>query len=283
MLDSFLQGRGYETSECTFTNLYIWRKAYNVQWGVAGGMLCVTMSWSGKTFFLPPYGDNAGLAQALQAMTAYAHSTGIPFLVKGATAHMIRQIETAMPGQFIFERDPDNDDYIHLTQELIELPGRKYNAKKNHIHHFEHTYPDYSFMRLTPDTAMACLDTAYEWYQKKKDDDDFLNYEFHAVKDALEQFEVLGLRGGAILIYGKVVAFSLGEPLNSEMAVIHVEKGNSDIRGAYQLINRECCRYCWPEFTYVNREEDMGIPGLRKAKHSYHPVKMLEKYDVTIR
>lgn len=283
MIDPFFRERGYEASECTFTNLYIWRKAYNVQWAVAGGMLCVTMSWDGETFFLPPYGDNAGLETALQAMTAYARTAGMPFFIKGATANNIRMIEAVMPGRFLFKRDPDNDDYIHLTQDLIELPGRKFSAKKNHIHSFENTYHDYTFIRLTPDTATACVGTAYDWFKKKKDSDSSLNYEFNAVKDALEHFDVLGLRGGAIMIGGKVAAFSLGEPLNHEMAVVHVEKGNSDIRGTYQVINRECCRHCWPEFTYVNREEDMGIPGLRKAKQSYHPVKMLEKYDVTLR
>lgn len=246
-------------------------------------MLCVKMSWDGETFFLPPYGASTGLGEALQVMTDYAHARNIPFLIKGATGDAIQMIEATVPGRYLFERDPDNDDYIHSTRELIDLPGRNFSAKRNHIHYFHNTYPDYRFVHLTPETATDCVSIAYEWFQKKQDRDSVLAYEFGTVKAALEQFGVLGLRGGAILINNRIVAFSLGEPLNHEMAVIHVEKANDDIRGAYQVINQDCCRYCWPEFAYVNREEDMGIPGLRKAKQSYHPTKMLEKYDVTLR
>lgn len=240
------------------------------------------MSWGGKTFFLAPRGDADNLGKVLQEMIAYAAGLGMEFLIKGASAGMIQRLNNAAPDIFIFERDRDNDDYIHLTRELIELTGRKFNAKKNHIHYFQNTYPDYKFIHLTSETATACINTAHEWHLKKAGDS-FLDLEFNAVKDALEHFGPLGLRGGAIVIDNTIEAFSLGERLTQDMAVVHVEKGNSDIRGTYQIINQECCKYCWPEFTYVNREEDMGIPGLRKAKESYRPVRMIEKYDVKLR
>ncbi|MCX7779864.1 MAG: phosphatidylglycerol lysyltransferase domain-containing protein [Negativicutes bacterium] len=281
-IDGFFRKRRYEASECTFTNLYVWRNAYNIRWAVVAGMLCVTLEWENKLFFLPPYGDDANLGKAVAAMADYCRQSGLRFLIKGATKDQVKLIDQALPGQFAFERDRDNDDYVHSTRELIELKGRKFSSKVNHIHHFRYAYPDYRFELLTPSLAAECLVIANEWRQKKDKDDCFLRLEFAAVKDALEHYQELKLIGGAILVHGRVEAFSLGEALNSDTVVVHVEKANSDIRGAYQIINQECCRYCWPQYAYVNREEDMGIPGLRRAKESYRPIRMIEKYDVRL-
>jgi hypothetical protein len=283
VIDTYFRMKRYQASECTFTNLYLWRDSYNVRWAVVNDMLCVTMSWGGNTFFLPPFGKDENIGKSMEAMVEYSQSTNLDFLLKGATEETVHVIERALPGRFDFQRDRDNDDYVHLTSELKELKGRKFSSKTNHIHFFKNHYPDYRFVPLTREITKDCIGTAYQWYVKHMGQDELLRWEFAAVKDALEHFEELGLRGGALLIYGKVEAFSLGEPLNEDMCVIHIEKGNSDIRGIYQVINQECCLHCWPEFTFVNREEDMGIPGLRKAKLSYRPVKMIEKYDVTLK
>ena len=286
MFDRAFQTQKYDASECTFTNLYMWRNAYDIRWDVVNGLLVTTMTWEGETFFLPPYGVYGDIAGTLQVMLDYCQNADIKFLIKGVCTSHVKPFEEAMPGKLEFTLDRDNYDYVHLTQELIELKGRKYSHKKNHMHYFLNHYSDYQFRQLSSELTPACIEVAREWLEKKAENgeaDTFLQYELDSITDCLLHFDELKLRGGAILIGGKVQAFSFGEPLNSEMLVIHTEKANSDIRGLFQVINHDCCRLCWPEFKYVNREEDMGIPGLRKAKESYRPLRLIEKYDVCLK
>ncbi len=135
---------------------------------------------------------------------------------------------------------------------------------------------------MTEEIVPYCIASAVEWYDRRTDNHLGLEYEKFAILEALGNFKYLGFQGGVIELYGKIEAFTCGEVLNEDTAVIHMEKGNTEIRGLYQMINREFCRHAWPHMTYINREEDMGIEGLRRAKKSYNPVKLINKYEVTL-
>jgi len=284
IIDEFLHDKRYESSICSFTNFYMWRAPYHIEWTIVEGCLCIKASHHDHTYMLAPFArQNGSIAAALKAMLDYFSAAGQPFVLKGVSAESKAELEALRPGYFSFVADRDNYDYVYLIEDLLWLKGRKYSSKKNHLNYFKRTYSQYQYLPLTADLLPSCLETALQWYaDREQDNENEIELEQAAVVDILHHYDALALSGGAILIDGKMEAFSIGEQLNDDMALIHVEKGNPHIRGIYQAINQEFCRDRWSELKYVNREEDMGIDGLRQAKESYHPVKLVEKYDVFI-
>jgi len=286
LIDSFFQSRRYENAHFNFTNLYMWRKAYNIEWAVEADFLFVKASWEGEKFALQPFGPDEGLGMAISKLEDYFKQQNIPLILSGVESSMVAKLDKLRPGCFRFTEDRDNYDYLYNAQDLITLKGRKFHSKKNHVNSFKKTYSNYLYRPLTPDLTEQCIATATEWYQRKNDgteDDIMLDYEREAIIDAFANLEYLKLQGGVIVIDGKVEAFAFGERLNNDTAVIHVEKANADIRGIYPAINQEFCKNSWHNVRYINREEDMGLEGLRKSKMSYHPVKLIKKYVVTVR
>ena len=132
---------------------------------------------------------------------------------------------------------------------------------------------------IGPDNYEECKAFGDEWCEKRVGEDESLRCEQCAIHEAIDNFEALGLRGGAIRVNGKIEAFSFGKKINDDTAVLHVEKANPDIRGIYAAINKEFAEHAWGDVVYLNREEDMGHEGLRTAKESYHPEFMIKKYS----
>lgn len=284
VIDEFLHAKRYESSICSFTNFYMWREPYHIEWAIVEGCLCVKASHHDHNYMLFPFlKDNGNIAAAITAMLDHFAELGQSFSLKGVSVESKAELEALRPGYFSFVADRDNYDYVYLAEDLMWLKGRKFSSKKNHLNSFKRSYSQYQYLPLTAELLPSCLETALEWYDMRGlDRDSEIELEKAAVVDILHHYEVLGLSGGAILIDGKMEAFSIGEQLNDDTALIHVEKGNPNIRGVYQVINQEFCRNRWSEMKYINREEDMGIDGLRQAKESYHPVKLVEKYDVLL-
>ena len=175
--------------------------------------------------------------------------------------------------------DRDNWDYVYLQQNLATLAGRKYHGKKNHCNAFVKEHPDYVYEEMNRSNIEECLAFGDMWCERRMSDDPSLVCEKCAIHEALDNFEALKLRGGVIRIDGKVEAFSFGEKINDDTAVLHVEKANPEIRGLYAVINRDFAKNAWGDVTYLNREEDMGHEGLRMAKESYKPEFMVKKYS----
>jgi uncharacterized protein len=284
LFDRYFGQKRYEGSECTFTNLYMWRKVYGIEWAQENECICVKASSGGKTFVLPPLGSEAGYGAALDAMLDYFTQNNLPFLMKTTPRWMKKIIEDSKPGVFVFQEDQSNYDYVYNAEDLIELKGRKYSRKRNHIKNFKEEYPNYQYVPLTDDLIQDCIDNEVEWCEKRNcDEDPGLSCEKYAIMEALTKFTKLGYKGGIILIDEKIEAFTFGEMINEDTAVIHVEKGNPDIKGIYPVINQEFCQNTWQGVKYINREEDMGIEGLKKAKESYYPVMLIEKFDVRLK
>jgi hypothetical protein len=186
------------------------------------------------------------------------------------------------PGQHSVTLDRDNSDYVYLTQDLINLSGRKYHRKKNHLNRFIKTQK-FEYRPLDKDLVASFLEMQESWCQMREcvEHPDLLS-EDYAVHEALTRFEDLDYQGGAIVMNAKVEAFSLGEPLSGDTAVIHIEKANPDIPGLYAAINQRFCANTWKEMAYINREQDLGSEGLRKAKESYNPHHMVDKYTLKL-
>ncbi len=276
-VDWFLKQYPPDISEYTFTNLFIWRMARPIKFSLLEENLCVLAQDShGDTFMMPPvgHGDACKLAETL---FSFMESSGHKPKMSRVPEDMTNKLKEC---GFSAELDRDNSDYVYLVTDLANLEGRKYDGKRNHIKKCltEHN-PEYKTM--TPDIVEQCLELQTEWCNLRQcEANPGLASENIAVKEIFTYMDKLPVFGGVIFINGKIEAFSIGEKLNEQTAVVHFEKANPEIDGLYQLINQWFCQYELKDYTYVNREQDLGIEGLRRAKQSYHPHRMVEKYTV---
>ncbi|MDK2822816.1 MAG: uncharacterized protein PWQ67_660 [Clostridia bacterium] len=285
VFDKYFRQRRYEGSENTFTNLFIWRECYKIQWAIVEDFLCIKPQLDNLHFVLPPYGltDN-GIERALNKLMDYFALNGFPFQMRGISPEMKGVLERIYPGKFSFKEERDVFDYVYLIEDLISLKGRKYHRKRNHLKKFKKMYPHYQYVPLTEELIKPCIINLKEWCLKKGcEEDKSLLCERDAIISAFENFSELDYIGGVILIDGNVEAFTFGEALNEDTVLIHAEKANVDITGIYQVINQEFLKNNWQHMKYVNREEDLGIEGLRKAKLSYFPVNLVIKYSAVLK
>ncbi len=269
-----------ETSELTFTNLFIWKDFYNFSWSLERDwLLIISEAPGGRSWALPPIGPASRVEICKKLRQWFREEKGVKVpSIERADERLVAEL--AQAGEFISEPVRDHFDYVYRSEDLIQLPGAKYQAKRNHIHQFKRSQT-FSYESLEEKHLAACLDLAARWCQFKRCAEDLgLSGEWEAVRAALRHFQDLDLQGGVILINNQVEAFTLGELLNGEAAVIHIEKANPEIQGLYAVINQEFCRHSWSEVPFINREQDLGIPGLRLAKMSYHPEHLIKKFRI---
>ena len=286
VLDKFFRDRYYENSHFNFTNLFMWREAYRIMWTVEDEVLYMKAQWGGKEFALQPFGPVGKMQEAIAKWLRYFKEQAKPFAVSGIDAVMAEQFRLYKTAEFVISANRDDFDYVYRAEDLMQLAGRKFHAKKNHLNSFRKNYPEAEYQPITEEIITQCKLTINGWYKKHSQetpDDPFIGAEREAIIEVLNNFSELNLKGGAIFVGKRVVAFTFGEQLNSDTAVIHVEKADPEVRGAYPAINQAFVAAAWPEMEFINREEDMGIEGLRKAKESYRPVKMIEKYSVELK
>lgn len=276
-----------ESADFSFVNLFIWRHAHDLRYTVDHGFFIPYCNYKGDIFFMTPVGGpREEFLTLCDKLAAYSRAAGHPFkmmTVPHETACLLLQEAS---DRYKIIPDRSNWDYLYRTQDLLELKGRKYQQKRNQIHKFQKQYR-YEYVPLLPplepEEIRACLDLFDRWAEPKKD---LLSpeEERQALEEALANMEPLGLKGGALLVEGKFEAFSIGSLLNegteTPIAVIHFEKANPEIPGIYPAINRLFLANAWKDTVYVNRENDMGLPGLREAKKRYHPIRMVKKYTV---
>lgn len=280
IFDSFFHNGYYENSHSNFTNLFMWRNAYQIMWTVEDDVLYTKAVWDDEEFALQPFGPQGKTQQAIDAWVRHFAQERKPFFMYGIEKSMVQELKKYERMEFSIEEDRDNFDYVYNREDLLLLAGRKYHSKKNHLNSFKKNYPDAQYMPITEDIITQCKLNINGWYKKHGTfDDPILTTERNAIIEVLNHFEALELKGGALFLDKRVVAFTFGEQLNADTAVIHVEKADPEVRGAYPAINQGFVEHAWGDVLYINREEDMGIEGLRKAKLSYKPVKLVEKFN----
>ncbi|SFT49402.1 hypothetical protein SAMN02910356_00776 [Selenomonas sp. GACV-9] len=282
LLDRYFQSRYYENSHFNFTNLFMWREPFHIKWCEEDNVLYMTAEWDGQLMALQPYGPEEKMVEATAKFLAYFEAQGKPFVITGIEKCYAAVLEQYEGADFEVKADRDNYDYVYLAEKLITLSGRKLHSKKNHLNAFRKLYPQAEYQPMTPEILPACLEELQRWYDLRiqdEPDDPFIGWESQAIREVFADFDYFGLKGGAIRLDGRIIAFTFGEQLNTDTVVVHVEKADPDIRGAYPAINQGFIEHCWQGMTYVNREEDMGHEGLRKAKESYKPEKMIEKFN----
>lgn len=279
-LDAAFAAYKPQISEFTFTNLYIWRHAYGAKITRFDDVIFL-LSWRADpedSFVLPPLGERATLEQ-LQACLDLLRQEGHDPKLCRAEREVLDHLGMT-EADFDIQTDRDDWDYVYRVQDLVELPEDRYPEKVRHIQQFEKRFR-YEYRPITPDLVPGCQELQDLWCDDKHCDlYSSLRAEGRAVKEILERLEELNIRGGAILVNDRVQAFTLGEPLNDDTVVIHIEKASPDLHGAFQVMNQQFLIHEWPDWQYVNREQDVGDPGLRRAKESYLPVRMVEKFTV---
>lgn len=268
--------------DLSFSNLCSWRFLYHTQFAIVDGFLLFRFWVETEIAYMIPIGEG-NLHAAIEMLIHDAHSQNKHFCMLGISSYMKQDLEEIMPGRFIFTNDRDYADYIYLRTDLSTLVGKKFQPKRNHINKFKNNYPNHSYSPITPDRIAECLELEAKWCRANNcDQEEGTGNEREALIYALNHFEELGLSGGILYVNNEIVAFTFGMPINHEMFGIHVEKADTTIEGAYAMINQEFAKRIPEEFTYINREEDLGIEGLRRAKLSYQPVLVLEKYMVCL-
>jgi hypothetical protein len=291
LFEKYICSYPYKTSGLTFTSLFMWRQLNEFKYEIIHDFLCISginhLNIKTKEYFvLPPLAvkeyDIHKLSLAINEIKNRFKEINHPFNIKLLPDHMIETFKKAHP-KFDFTPDSANFDYVYLSENLIELKGRKLHSKKNHFNSFMRNTP-HKYVPLTEELIEDCLGLNIRLLESKDYnplESHLIDLEQTAVYEALKNMKGLGAYGGAILINDQVEAFTLGAKLDEETMVVHIEKANTKFRGLYQAINQQFCSHSCTDVKYVNREEDMGLPNLRKAKESYRPIKMIEKYDVT--
>lgn len=272
---------GKQNSEYSFANLFLWGRQ---QVAVVADCVCVFSHWDGKSLYLYPEGGDT--KAALTALMADAQERGIPFRMYGLSRQEVEALENFFPGQFRCKPVRDSFDYVYDIHRLADLKGKKLQQKRNHINRFLEAYPDWVSQPITPALIPECRQMVADWYQYHETlygPGDF-ELEQYAISRCFDNYEVIGMEGLVLRAEpaGKIVALTMGNRTSPDTFDVNFEKAYGDIQGAYPLVNRTFARYLqekYPELQYLNREDDMGLPGLRKAKESYHPDILAEKFS----
>ncbi|MBR3787124.1 MAG: DUF2156 domain-containing protein [Firmicutes bacterium] len=290
-LEQYLNGYEYKTSGLSFSAQYMWRDINKFSWDMIGEYMCISgishlelEDGIELPFMFPPLTatgeyDKEALRETIYKAKEHFGKKGQPFSLRLVPFHVMEIIKEAVP-EMHFIDDRPNYDYIYLTQELIDLKGKAFHSKKNHLNYFKKTY-EYEYVELTSDMADDAMRFISDFNKRKEvpaHEMEMLKMEEQAMEDVFKNIEAVGYSAGAILIDGNIEALAIGGKLGKKTITEHVEKANVEFRGLYQAINNEFCRNVAAKAKYINREEDMGIPNLRKAKLSYKPVKLIEKY-----
>jgi uncharacterized protein len=239
----------------------------------------------GRRFFLPPV-CSCDTVSAVRARFEHARAAGFEPVMERVPEEMAKELKraglaaAAPVGQFRVEEDRANWDYVYRVSDLALLEGGHYDGKRNFIKQALEKYRC-EYRQITVENVSDCLALETSWCNLRHCDmDPGLAAEQRAIAACFENWERFSLIGGAVVVDGKIEAFAVGERLNHATAVVHFEKANPELRGMYQLINQWFCRKELSAYQFVNREQDLGLDGLRKAKESYHPHHMVRKFIV---
>lgn len=281
-ISDLMRKTGCIGSEFTFSNLFNWSAAHTVRIGMAEGFLIVRSGKNNHRYMMPI--GSGDITSALAAIEKEAKEHKEKTLIYGLNKETIENIERLLPGRYVFEPARDNFDYIYEREKLSLLPGKKYHGKRNHIARFKENNPDWNYERIDNRNIDEAIEMNLEWCRQRGcDQSEGLQKESCAVMRGFKYYFDLGLLGGLIRVNGKVVAFTFGSPVCENTFVVHVEKAFLDIQGAYPVINQQFVKNELEAYQYVNREDDVGDEGLRRAKESYRPAFMYERYCAVLK
>lgn len=278
--------RRYPSRSCdrTFANVYLWARYYNVEFALVDNVIIFHNKGGDKCAFAYPVGEPEDVRKWIQRLLDNCQDAKDNFRLYSVTREQFAQLEAWFPDKFQISYNEDLADYVYETEKLTTLAGKKLHSKRNHINKFKDNYENWKYERITEENYEECFQMALKWRQQHdlEDDEEMVN-EIAVTQNSLRLMKELELTGGLLRVDDDIVAFTIGEPICEDTFVIHIEKAFPDIQGAYPMINQQFVKHECQQYKYINREEDAGAPGLRKAKKSYRPVFMVEKGSVTLK
>lgn len=286
IIERYTKPWALECSDLSFANLFIWGADGKMEYAEKNHALYIKMDFEGVPVYLwapiPEYGTAADYRKAVYDGIAYMERIGVEPTYRSVWTPFRDKMLEACPELFCVPTDI-SWDYVYSRESLATLKGKKLHGKRNHINKFLSQNPDYEYKKLVPSMIPDCIALYEHWSEEKDEPSMHLDDEKRSVLLALNHMEALGLTGGTIYLDGKLCAFTVGERLLPQMQLIHIEKANTDIDGLYPMINQQYVLHECDGVEWINREEDMGLEGMRKAKRSYYPARMVEKYMLSIR
>ena len=275
-LKSFFFDEEELSCETNFTNLLIWHSHYNTVYYLDDRTLFFRMGKEDSYMFSMPYGD---LSYGIELIRQYCKQQNCAprlWACEGKRFEKFKKIYS----DITIQPARDSFEYIYNREDLSTLAGKKYHSKRNHIAKFSKIY-SWEYESINESNIAEIQYFADKWYDGVEDEG--LISEKSALKLLLNNRNLLNVKGGMIRVDGRIVAFTLGTPINSTTFDIHYEKADKEFLTAYSVINREFAFRELDGYKYINREDDLGIEGLRKAKLSYKPEILLEKYIISFK
>ncbi len=284
-IDDLFRRARERACDYNFGTLYAWRRYYEIQVAETDGCLAVKYGSGSAGAYLFPVGGNR--KKAVCSLRKDAAENGAPLRFYSVSQENKEFLDREFPGEFTARLDRAGMDYLYEINSLCELSGRKYHGQKNHINRFLKDHPDWRFEEMSRANIAECYEMDQLWVAQGHGENrgGTLQGETEALQACFADFEELGLDGGVLRVGGRVVGFTMGEPVCfGDTYDVHYEKAFPEVAGAYPMVNREFARFVrarYPKVQYLNREEDLGLSGLRTAKESYHPAMLLNEYVVT--
>ncbi len=282
LVNKYTRRNGSRICDLAFANLFVWQNRYKTSLCEYRDFLFIRELIHSMICYMLPLGDG-DLASAIRLIEADAKSVGQPYKIHLMSRGMAERLSSAAPGKFEITPCRDLADYIHCASDLINLSGKKYHSKRNFITRFKSEYRGrYQYEDISAANMCDIFEFEKKWCRKNKCCSSVsLMEEASAIRFMLNNFETLDAKGGLLRVDGNVIAFTAGSELCCDTFDVSLEKADYDIVGSYQMINQAFAEHQLGKYTYINREDDMGIEGLRKAKSSYNPVCLEMKYAAT--
>lgn len=286
-LEPYFKLVDYEASEYCFSTIYMWKHLFNTKYYIEDDFAILLLEYEKNVFSIIPLCTKDKLSYVIDFSINYIKNEYKRINLKGVNEEIADLIKVNYKEKFIYEKERDLFDYIYDAESLRTLSGRKNRKKRNHINTFLNLYKNrYEYKLLDKENFEECIEFLNIWEQDKEkivsSGHKELDEEVLSIKEVFENYEKLKdkVKIAGVYIDNKLEAFTIGEEINENIALIHIEKANQNIKGLYQYINQQFLLNEFQNVKYVNREEDLGVDGLREAKLSYHPCKFVEKYSI---
>ncbi len=277
LFDDYFNKTDFNNAEKNFSNLFMWRKTYEYEYAIINGCLCIKgkLRDNKKPFCHFPYGG-CNIKDSLSMIKEVFKKEGDALIIKPLLPEMKKCLEKTLE-DFTLVEDRDSFDYIYTSNKLISLSGSKLRNKRRWLKKFKENY-NYVYEEINYDNLTEAKDFTINIIENSNNDSD----EIIAMEEMFDNLFELGIKGCIIRIDGKIVGVSTGEELTKDTVLIHSERADTNYEGIYNCINQEFCEKQWSNYKFINREEDLGIEGLRQAKLTYRPDLLLFKYIAKI-
>ncbi|MDF1618331.1 DUF2156 domain-containing protein [Petrocella sp. FN5] len=282
VLTPYIDKRSIPNCEYCFATLYLWNNRYNIRYAKFEHYILLIEEFEGKIYAIMPLCEESYFDEATETLIDYFHSIRQPVEILVTDEIYKDFIEINYKDQFEITTDRKQYDYLYDAEALRTLKGKKLSKKRNHLNSFKREYEGrWRYEEISSDRNHEICEFVKAWGETKGEDAGMLADEIVGVCKIIEQMTILEVKVGAIYIDDVLKAVTIGSLMNHDReAVIHIEKADPEVRGLYQAINQEFLIHAYPNVEFVNREDDLGLEGLRKAKLSYYPIDLIKKYNI---